>query len=516
MIRTLTTFMLIFVFQIFEAQEFTLSFTQLGKGNKKNSSIIKSVTKNDKVYSVKIVNDDVQLSIHAINNLKLINQRLIIKGRKSSDQTLSNNFKFNNLVRLNKRIYLLVSSYEKSQKKNVLLSQEINEKGDFIGKLKEIESIKTERASNIGGFNAIVSTDTTKLVVISSPPYHKNQKEQFLFKTFDSNLKSLTKVGLELPQKDKNFHPSKCILTHKGNIVFSGYYKLEKREVKKDFEEEKMVVYLIDPSGKFKDFEVSIPKLELTNINIDVEKNDNTLWINGIYRNLAEGKKNELHGIASVKVDITTKEIISKKIAPFNKSILAKAREEKEEKIKTDDGISPQFRVKKYLLNDNGSMWTILERRYAITNKYGTTYFFKNLIVLLLNNEGDIKKSIYIPKKQQMGFASYSIGSFYPCHDGKQLFLILNDHEDNLSLKSKNEKHCKQITNGKKSNLIAIELKTDGSYTKRKLYDNNEKICLVDEYVKINNNNILFEVRECNIMGIPKRDKVGLCHIIID
>jgi hypothetical protein len=498
------------------SQDFNLSFSAFERLGKDASGIVASTKQDNVLFALKYADDEeLEFVAYDLNSLKIIKRRVIMGGRKTTSQMLSDNFSPIDLISLNKRLYLLVESFEKSEQKSVLLAQEISQKGDFVGKLKAIDEIQVERKSNRGGFGIELSPDTTQLLVISSPPYHKKQKEKFLFKTFDADLNALKKLAIDLPHSDKAFHFHQALISRKGNIVFSGYYELDRKDTKRDHEEEKMVVYIIEPSGVYKDYEISIPKLELTNIHIGLHKTEELLYINGLYRNLADGKKDELAGIVSVTINLEDKSILSKKVSPFTREFVAKVKDEKLKNINSNEGIPAFYRAVEYLPNNDGTMWALLEERYSVTNKYGTIYHFNEIVALHLNKEGEIEHSIYIPKQQIIGYKSYSIGSFYTCHTGDDLFLILNDHEDNISPESKTLNGIKKQSNASNTCLYSIELKTDGSFVKSKLYNNSEKVCLVTNDVKLDDRNILFEVREFNALGIVKDKESSLCKLTI-
>ncbi len=515
--RIILTLALIIVTNVTYGQDIKLQFYAAHEHRTKESNLSQSIVNKDKLVCINFNKDDeLEISIRRKKDLKVLKRRMVIGGRKSTNQTLSDNFNFQDLIRLKDRIYLLVNSFEKSKKEKVLLAQEIDENSDFIGNLMVIDKIKIDHKSKHGGFNTIISKDSTKLLIVNNPPFLKNKQEQFIFKTLNSDLKSISNVKIELPYKDNDFIAGKKILTNDGNIVLSGYYIMNKRATQKHHENEKMVIYIIEPSGKYKDFEISVPKRELTSVNIDISKDNNTLFLSGLIRNLEINKKDEYQGIVTVKIDIKNKTIIARKNSPFSKNIIAKARDEKEKNVRSKDGIPSNFYVNQFLINKDGTSWTLLERGYYITNKYGTTYHFMGIVAILIDSEGEIAKEIYIPKNQVMCEKNEEQGSFCTFHNGKRLFLVLNDHEKNISLKSKTDKNCKILSNATRSNLFAFELMKDGSYKKIVLYNNEEKICLVKYKMKISDFDILLDVHEFSILGVLRKKSIGLARIIIE
>nr|WP_321454091.1 hypothetical protein [uncultured Carboxylicivirga sp.] len=499
------------------AQTYNLTLTKLESEKKQASSILASCQKNQQIYSVRYIDEEVlELTIRNLSDLKIIAQRVIIEGRKSTDQNLSNNFIFNDLIRVGDKIYLITSSVEKNSNQHVLLATEIDEKGNFVSKLKQIEATDIERKSNVTGFSTVVSEDSTSFVVISSPPYHKKDMEVFNFKLFDSELKSISKMQVELPHSDEDFHGSEIILTEDHHIIISGYYELGRGEKEKDNEEERMEVYILDAKGNLKEFEISIPKLELTNISIELSKDEKTLYVNGLFRNLVNGDKKEIHGVVTVKIDVASKEIVSKKVSEFPKELIARIKDEKVTKIKSDEGISKAFRVKEYITNEDGTLWVLMEEKFSVTDKYGTVYFFNSTVALLLDKEGSISKWVVIPKKQKMGSLSYSVGSFLPLVVNNDLILLINDQQDNIAPESKNLKDVKIVGNAKKSNLFAIKINRDGSYSKQVIFDNKDTVLLIGRNIKVDDHNYIFEHREYNAFGIPKLTKSGLCKINIE
>jgi len=486
--------LLTLVIQSSIGQSFNLSFSELENVHKRSSSIFHMLSFNEKIYSIRMTEDEkIELTIRNTKDLKTICKRIIIGGRQTTDQSLSDNFKLTDFVRLGKHIYIITQSYEKNSQNQVLIAQEIGDNGNFIGALKQIEAVKLNRTAESASINTFSSTDTTKLLIVSIAPFNDNQKQQVVFKTIDENLRNLSKIGIEM-QQENAFNPEQVIMIKDGTILLLGNYDLKKRDINTDCSDKKTVAYLIRKDGTYKEFDISVPKLELNQMQILVSNDDKLLYVNGLYRDIANSPKDEINGLFALKIDINSNEIIAEKISPFNQELVAKSKDEKTNRIKNGEGISCWYQANQYLPNEDGTTWVLMEKKHSTSDKYGTVYYFDSILAILLNEKCEIVNYTFIPKRQVMGFLNMGVGSFYAMIKNNNLYLIMNDHIENLLAKSENEKDYKILANGKNSNLTIVHLAKDGTFNKQQIFNNDKKICHINKCFQLTDNSLGIEV----------------------
>lgn len=369
-------------------------------------------------------------------------------------------------------------------------------------------NIKIESKSNSGSFRIELSQDRQKLVVLANPSFEKKQKEAFFFYIFNAQLGVIKKMLVTLPYEDNNFSLDKILIKDDGNVFILGEHTFERKEKEKGQDASEFVVVSIDiKNEKTADFKIQVPNRNITNIDFELSTDQKKIHCLGFYSDIDKKNKNEgkdTDGIFNLTIDTESNSIIAKDFYEFTvdfvNKLLGKSKK-KAKKTDEDEGIANTFCLIKMCAQSDGSFYALFENRYQYTvchtNSQGrinckTYSVFGDIIACKVNPAGEIDRVTFM-EKSQMSVRSESAYSFlsstpskmqYPelygksnsfitVQEGDRIFLIYNDHVDNIG-------EMKEPTgySTKKIALYQTELLPDGTFKKGivKKYEEDRRI----------------------------------------
>ncbi len=119
-------------------------------------------------------------------------QMKLLKSKAIDMKYKKKKMEMEDVLMLNRELYLLSSFNNQAKKKNYLFAQKIDRnKLTPDDKLKKIGEINTKNKVNEGRFNFFISKDSSKILVFNETPELKKQPEQFTLSVFDNQFEEV-------------------------------------------------------------------------------------------------------------------------------------------------------------------------------------------------------------------------------------------------------------------------------------------------------------------------------------
>jgi len=333
-------------------------------------------------------------------------------------------FLYNGVLYINGKTYLQATFYNKGQESNYLLFYNINSNGQ-VDSMRQIDKIADVKKHQ-GGFNIVLSHDSTKMLVIHNEAFQSNEKERLSLKVLDANLKTLWSKTIELPYLHKEFDLSDYDVDNEGNVVFIGKKSLKGSEKTSKINFDYRMIEYYWKEDNVKEYKFDLGTKRINNIYFTFDTANNVM-VAGFYNN--KNNADRVDGYFYTLIDRKS-ETVTSKIEHDLEADFAKKY-----KFATKKGELTDFQMKKIYVSDNGNLNFVAEQDYIVTvcNKYGcyNIYYSNDIIVFNLKPTGQLNWVSTIPKRQlTTGYTSF-IG-FYYFHDKNNTYFIYNDNPTNL------------------------------------------------------------------------------------
>lgn len=452
------------------------------------------------------------INIYRSDNMELLSSK-IIKEPSCSGNTncIDKQFTYEHTLFMKNSIMILFSTYNKKANELLLFAQKINKKGEFDGKLKLIDKIKAEKRNNLGSFEFTMTEDSSKFLILQHPPYEKSN-EEYKFKIYDESLNNLNNLSQHINIKDKNISVSKVILSNNKEIILLCEVSVEKKEKEKGKALKYYMIYTIKPdTNNMSEYRIDLPNKDIESVAIKIDNDQNHLFCTGLYSEI-EGKKHsgrDIDGFFFLKIDPHTTEIISKSYKRLESSLVQNINEtdnnskkKKKSKKNANRGISENYEIQNIITKQDGSILVINENKYNYTvtrttcdskgNCHTTStehYIRANILAMNITPEGEIEWFVNIPKYQHSVNDLGRYSSFGLINKEDKVIIIYNDNPENISENVKTLKATQGMYNIRKACLVEVEIKNDGSYSKRLIFNNLEKeiIAIPESIIKMEN-----------------------------
>lgn len=318
-----------------------------------------------------------------------------------------------------------------------------------------------------------VSSDSTGILFVGQPPYEKTSNETYEISRFSNDLTLLWKEKLELPYASQNFILEKIKL-YNDNVFILGNTNFEK-----SFNNpEKFILIRYDNSTKMiKEFELSLTGKWITSATFEVAPN-NKLYVGGFYSN---DKSFSIAGTFFLSIDLISNQISEKSIKPFGEQFLSEFLPPR--KVKKGGELS-SFYFDHFIVKPNGGAIFVAEQYFKSIStyndissgfmNYSTIYYYNDIIVVSVDEEGQIEWNKKIAKKQysvnDFGyFLSYALTYF-----DNNLYVYFNDHPRNISLPNR-EQNLRYMNYPQRAMVVQAKINASGdlSYSEVKTEKNN-------------------------------------------
>lgn len=391
--------------------------------------------------------------------------------------TKNDEFSFNSMRLFKGNFVFFFEKYSSKEDKQRIYAQKINYEGAPVEEAVLLSTRNKNRRSKDGSFALTHSADSTHFLVTTNPSFDKYANEKFQFKLFNSQLKMLHNLEVELPFKDAEFALESITLSKSKLIYLLAKISVPKKDRKDDEATYYYQMLTIDPTadGKVVQFELKLDKKYINSVELLLDDKDKPKCF-GFYTEMKDnGKpKDGINGIFYFSINKGKVENINLK--DFDAALIAEIAGNK--RAKKDKGLESHFKIK-YLFNKaDGGMIILAEEQYVVTvtthTKYGstTTYYYHNDSVLEVNidSNGKIVWYAHVPKKQ-VTTNDNRFGSFHALYVKGKTYLIYNDESSNAVSKS----YEKTMTNVFKAVPVMVTLNESGKADKIMLNDIGDK-----------------------------------------
>ena len=499
-------------------QNFNVSYSQMTPNS--YFTTIESAGKiGNSIYQIKRDKKGLYLDIYDASKMNLISSKLFKARSCETSDCIDKHFDYVKTSFMKDAILMFFETYDRKADERILFAQKVDLKGNFEGKLVQIDKIDTKKRSE-GSFNVWQSEDSTKIMVINNPPFEKYNNEKFGFKIYSSNLKNLYNLGITLPYKDKNVSVIDFYLGNDNKIYMLTRVNLEKdKKVKGQAPFFFSILTVNAETNALSEFKVNLPSKNIEDIVLRLDKSSKFVTCAGFYSDLKprEYVGNDIDGFFYMTIDAATQQITTKGTKAIDKNMVAELMDIKNsKKIKADQGISNDFEIRNIKKRSDGTTTLIAEYRKVVVTTYTTcsqnggcsthtsyTFYRENVFVVNLATDGSVMSFIDIPKKQITVNDGGMFSSFLTYEKGDNLYLIYNDNPENLDANIRIYKDTKPMPRINKACLVAVGINSDGSYTKTKIHDNYTKkmISMPESGMKVGDGEYI----------IPAQEPLGAC-----
>lgn len=392
------------------------------------------------------------------------------------------------VIQLKNNLYLFTSYDNKKTKQNELYIQPINTKSLTINNdAKKISEIDFEghRKKNSGTYGHRVSRDSSKLLIYRLLPYDKKESEEFGFQVFDHEMNFLWEKEVTLPYTDELFDVESMKVDNEGNVYLLGLiYKDKRKEKRKGKPNYSYTIISYKNKGSdVKQYPVSLSEKFITDMQIAIDDNGNIIC-GGFYSN--EGTYN-IMGTYYMTINSETKAVTSQSLKEFELDFLVQnftERQEKRTRKKADKGEDISlysYSLEDLILKEEGGAVLVAEQYYVRTYTYSyssanggfhtrtsTSYYYNDIIVVNINENGAINWASKIPKSQRTTDDGGYYSSYTMAVVKDKLYFVFNDNPKNLVIE-KAEK-VKSFTGNKDALAVLVEVDSDGNQRKKALF----------------------------------------------
>jgi hypothetical protein len=504
---------LLFIAVLGFSQNFNLSYSEMIPNNYYTS--IQTAGKiGNTIYQVKTDKKGMYLDIYDASKMNLIRSTQFKSKQCDGGDCIDKHFDYVKTTFLKNGIIMFFETFDKKNDVRLLYAQKINLKGNFDGKLVEIDRIETKKRRE-GSFDVWQNDDSTKIMIIDNPPFEKYNNEKFGFKIYNWNLTNEATLSITLPYKDKNVSVVDYYLGNNNKIYMLTRVDLEKENRVKGQAPYFFSILTIEPkNSSVNEFKVSLPNKNIEDIVLRLDKENKLITCAGFYSDLKpkEYVGKDIDGFFNLTIDATTQQVVSKGFKNIDKAMIAELTGKKSaDKVKEGKGISNNFEIRYMKKRQDGTTTMISEYRTVVIWTTTTcsqnggcithtnyTYYRNNIFVVNIAADGSVTSFIDIPKCQVSTNDGGMYSSFLTCEKNDNIYLIYNDHPDNLNPNVKTFKDVKAMPRLNKACLVAVGINKDGSYTKTKIQDNATKklIAMPESGMQVGKGEYIIPVRE--------------------
>lgn len=408
--------------------------------------------------------------------------------------------------------------YNRKEDENTVYGKITDRNGKDIVKEKVLAKISASKRKYIGSLGQVFSKDKSKILIYREVTSKESEQEEIELWLYDDQLNKIYKKKMSFPYANKQFYVQEYLVTNEGKVIVIAYYKASKDEIK------------ADPDAKntlnFKVFGVTADNEELDEIKIT--KKGNALssafgWVldsgdivfSGFYRE-SEGKKYQwgINGIYYVKVNTSNWEIETSHFNKIPKEDLTRIfqanagneRQKRRVKKSVDDGAGlTSFYFSGIFYDNDGSVKIIAQAEWMTrvcttdpkTGAQNCTYIYYNMQIVEfdLDAEGNLSKTLLIPKKQVAGTPMFE--GHLALLSKSRTYFIFNDADVNFNekklAKHNGNKFYYPFGKGRKNRLVYTYVKKNGDAVKVAMTDNYKNNILIypSEFIRVNDQSVI-------------------------
>lgn len=375
---------------------------------------------NNKIYALGLKGkNDYFLKIFESKAMKLIsNIPIVLPEVKDKD------VKFEDIVILNNRLYIIGSVYHRKDKVFTLVGIAFSEDGILSNEMTTMFESQVARSSDRGGFYFKTSPDEHVLLVMHTALFEKEDAMKYEIKLFDDSMKTTfsteDKVSYDDNKKDYQFTISDFDINYKDDVflvVNEGYRDKKKKEKVEKFE---LHIFKKDNSYKKDVVKIDVIDKEIINCKM-ISTSKNTVKLVGFYSSVREsGRANrELKGIYNATINLANNATENLKFNEFDYATKVKLLGERRAGKGKD--LKPLYQIHTIIEKNDGGLIVLSELRFIYvgqTQGIGPlgltpiTYTTNEIIVTTLKPDGELEWCNVVAKEQSATVTEASLNIF--------------------------------------------------------------------------------------------------------
>ncbi len=368
------------------------------------------------------------------------------------------------IIKLDNQLLNITSISTKQNRK--FFAKSIDLKNFKITSQKEIANIELEGYNvNRSYMSFIVSKDSSSVGLFYTIPTKKKENRKCSLIVFDKEFTQINHYNYEFPYIDDQFVIMQGVLLSKDEMLILSA---------------DLSTMPVNPNSKrIPDYNYSLHSLQqgqstllgkipndnkwLNNLNLVVTKS--AIKFVGLYANAGRFSS---HGVFFHQIDRANNNLVIHNLSPFNQELLDQHAEISKFEIGYKRRIKkfkelPYYVPQNTLQYDDGSVLLIAEQIHTIT-QYVTSYYFENLISLMIDDNGNVQWSKMI-EKDNIKTGTWIYSSFVSSKNNDDYLLIFNGFS-----KDELENSSTQPDNFYENNheaILLVELNKSGTMNKK-------------------------------------------------
>ncbi len=375
---------------------------------------------NNKIYALGLKGKkDYFLKIFSSKEMKLIsNNPIVLPEFKDRD------LDFEEILLINSKLYLIGSVYHRKDKVFTLIGIEFSENGVLSEKTTTLFESTVARSSDKGGFYFRLNNNETKLLVMHTALFDKEDAMKYEVKLFDDNMKSLffteDKISYDDEKRDYQFSIADFEINNNDDVflvVNEGFRDKKKKEKVENFE---LFVFKKELNYKKEIVKINVIDKEIINCKM-ISTNNGKIKLVGFYSAVRESGRSfkELKGIYNATINLQT---VSNESIKFNEfdydtkvKLLGKRRADKGKDIK------PFYSIHSIIEKNDGGLIILSQFSTVFVGRsqgFGplgftpVTYTMNEIIVNSLKEDGSLEWSNVVAKEQEAAISMVSFNIF--------------------------------------------------------------------------------------------------------
>lgn len=387
---------------------------------------------------------------------------------------------------LNRNLYLISSFNNIGKKKNYLFAQKINLKRlTPEKKIIKIGEIDTKNKIKEGFFNFDISKDSSKVLVYSEPPYKKKNPEKFNLSVYDQEFQEVWSKEFVLPYTDKGFVVEEYRVDNQGNVYLLALVSPDgKQKRKKGRPNYHYSILAYTNSGEsMQEYSISLDEKFITDLTFRIDGNGKivcsgfysdkgTTSIRGTYFFRLDPKSGEMQDKNAKDFDFNflIADVSERKIAKYMDAERSGKKDKQAELeryaldhliLRNDGGallVAEQYFVREYV-DRYDPYWGGFNNANNFGNSYEYYYNYNDIIVVNIRPNGEIQWTARIPKQQSTVNDGGYFSSYAMSIVRDKIYFIYNDNERNFTADDN-----RLYDFDRRRSVIALsQLSTDGS-----------------------------------------------------
>lgn len=473
--KLFTTLLLMVFSFISYAQELNIT---IGAVSKTKNDIVNMAQVKDKIYTIMSNDKETEISLMIYDqNLNLQKESQFFNKKGDGNGVISGNFGYYKSIFFKNNILHFFSAFETTSKSNLLLVQQTDLEGNFIGKFTVIDEIK-EAKKNTGSFSVISNEDSTMFAVLKIPAYNKYANQSISLSTYKADLTKVNIKDIAFPYQDKYASFERAFLSNNGDIFLLMYVGLKNEDVVKSEDDDfySIIATHIADNNPVTEYQMKLKGKNMKDVLIKLDNKNNQIVCTGFYSNIKTTAKRAIDIDGFNMMTISTKDgsIVKQVTKEFPQQLVNQLlSKDTDRKLKKDQGISNNYIIEGIYPKPDGSTMVTSEYAdaYIICSKKGgcREYYFRNNGILInIDKNGEVQSFIDLPKNQTIinNRTFRPATSYLTMQKENEFVLIYNDHAKNQNREISRAKDAYLMSKPLKSVVTILKINDKGEIKK--------------------------------------------------